>query len=292
MSITESEIFSQPEIWERAVALLPSVSARLPKRGARVAVIGCGTSYYIAQAVAALREGSGHGETDAFAASEAPVGRSYDEIVAISRSGTTTEVIQALAAIDGRTRTLAVCAVPGTPITAAAADSITLAAADEDSIVQSRFATSVLTLLRAHCGGDVAVAVADARAALDSVPAIDPTEFEQFVFLGTNWTVGLANEAALKFRETSLSWAESYAATEYRHGPISTAGAGALVWLLGVDDEALCADITATGATVYEGPGDPQAQLVRVHRAAVALALARGLDPDRPQHLSRSVVLQ
>lgn len=292
MSITESEIFSQPEMWERAVALLPSVSARLPKRGARVAVIGCGTSYYIAQAVAALREGSGHGETDAFAASEAPVGRSYDEIVAISRSGTTTEVIQALAAIDGRTRTLAVCAVPGTPVTAAAADAITLAFADEDSIVQTRFATSVLTLLRAHCGGDVAVAVADARAALDSVPAIDPTEFEQFVFLGTNWTVGLANEAALKFRETSLSWAESYAAMEYRHGPISTAGAGALVWMLGVDDEALCADITATGATVYEGPGDPQAQLVRVHRAAVALALARGLDPDRPQHLSRSVVLQ
>ena len=45
---------------------------RLPEPGRRVAIIGCGTSYYIAQAVAAARELPGIGETDAFVASEMP----------------------------------------------------------------------------------------------------------------------------------------------------------------------------------------------------------------------------
>ena len=68
-----------------------TVRAELPQPGDRVAVVGCGTSFYMARAVAALREAHGGGETDAFPASEFPIGRSYDRIVAISRSGTTTE---------------------------------------------------------------------------------------------------------------------------------------------------------------------------------------------------------
>jgi len=120
---------------------------------------------------------------------------------------------------------------------------------------------------------------------------VAPADFEQFVFLGRGWTVGLAAEAALKFREASLAWTESYYAMEYRHGPISVAGPQTLVWLLGVDDVDLVADIAATGASVRVGTVDPMAELVTIQRAAVALAQARDLDPDRPQHLTRSVVL-
>ena len=53
----------------------------------------------------------------------------------------------------------------------------------------------------------------------------------------------------------------------------------------------LVADIAATGASVRVGRDDPMAELVTMQRAAVALAAARGLDPDQPQHLTRSVVL-
>ena len=66
----------------------------LPARGERVAVVGCGTSWFIAQSYAAAREESGHGETDAFAASEMPLGRRYDRMLFLSRSGTTTEILQ------------------------------------------------------------------------------------------------------------------------------------------------------------------------------------------------------
>ncbi len=63
--------------------------------------MGCGTSWFVAQSYAWLREAGGQGRTDAFAASEAFVDRDYDAIVAITRSGTTTEVLELLDA-NGR----------------------------------------------------------------------------------------------------------------------------------------------------------------------------------------------
>jgi fructoselysine-6-P-deglycase FrlB-like protein len=78
---------------------------------------------------------------------------------------------------------------------------------------------------------------------------------------------------------------------EYRHGPISVAGAGSLVWAFaGVEPDVLD-DVRATGARVVAGRWDPMAELVLVHRTAIALAELRGLDPDHPRHLTRSVVL-
>jgi fructoselysine-6-P-deglycase FrlB-like protein len=120
---------------------------------------------------------------------------------------------------------------------------------------------------------------------------VDPLEFDQFVFLGRGWTVGLAAEAALKFREAAGAWAEAYPAMEYRHGPISAAGPGTVVWWLGGAQPDLVTDVRATGAAVVVSDLDPMAELVTLQRAAVALAETRGLDPDRPQHLTRSVVL-
>ena len=75
MTHVEDELTSQPECWTRAAAEAAGHAAVLPAPGERVAVVGCGTSYFMAQAVAALREGAGQGETDAFAASEFPHGR-------------------------------------------------------------------------------------------------------------------------------------------------------------------------------------------------------------------------
>ena len=107
MSITWGEIASQPAVWRRAAALAREVGDLLPAPGQRVCAIGCGTSLYMAQAWAALREARGHGRTDAFAASEVPPGRSYDVVVALSRSGTTTEVVHALARMHAE-RTVAI----------------------------------------------------------------------------------------------------------------------------------------------------------------------------------------
>jgi fructoselysine-6-P-deglycase FrlB-like protein len=291
VSVTLEEIESQPSVWRQAAETALDVAPRLPPAGRRIAIVGCGTSYYIAQSVAVARESAGQGESDAFVASEMPTTRTYDAVLAISRSGTTTEVARALKALPAGTPSLAISAVPLSPVVEAASDAILLPFADEESIVQTRFATATLALMRAALGHDLAPAIETAEAALAAPLPVDPAEFEHFVFLGHGWTVGLAFEAALKFRETSGAWAEAYPGMEYRHGPISVAGPNTLVWFLGVPTPDLAEAIRVTGATVAGSGADPMAELVTLQRMAVALAQSRGLDPDRPQHLTRSVVL-
>ncbi|MFD7069685.1 SIS domain-containing protein [Streptomyces sp. NPDC059913] len=291
MSFVEIETASQPECWRRAAELAGTQSAALPTAGERVAVVGCGTSFYMAQAYAALREGSGQGETDAFAASEFPFGRTYDRVVALTRSGTTTEVLDLLGRVRGTTRTVAITADPETPVMAAADDIVVLDFADEKSVVQTRFATTLLTLLRAHLRLHTESVVRDAEAALAEPLPEGLVDCAQFTFLGRGWTVGLANEAALKMKEASLSWTESYPAMEYRHGPISIATDSTATWMFGTAPEGLADQVLATGARWVESGLDPLAELVRVQRLAIARAAARGLDPDSPRHLTRSVVL-
>ena len=288
-TFVDDEIASQPDTWRSAAGLVPAATDALPRLGERVAVVGCGTSWFIAMSYAVLREQAGHGTTDAFAASEYPRGRDYDRVVAISRSGTTTEIVELLAALGGTATTL-LTAVPESPAAVAAAQTVTMPFADERSVVQTRFATSALTLLRAHLGVDVDRLVADVRRALD-VPVDDLVTAEQVTFLGRGWTVGLTYEAALKTREAAQFWAESYPAMDYRHGPIAIAQPGRLVWSLGPAPEGLPDEVAATGARFVEHDLDPQAGLVVAQRFAVALAKSRGLDPDRPRALARSVIL-
>lgn len=289
-----AETASQPECWAEAVRLAPS-AAGLPARGERVAVVGCGTSWFIAMSYAALREAAGQGETDAYPASEFPLGRAaagrYDRIVAITRSGTTTEVLALLDRVPATVPTTAITGDPRTPVMSAANDVVVLEFADEKSVVQTRFATTALALLRAHLGEDLTSAIADARAAIAAPLAAVLTDAEQFSFLGTGWTIGLATEAGLKMREAACAWTESYPAMEYRHGPISITGPGRVAWAFGPLPEGLDAQIVATGGHLENSALDPMADLIRVQRLAVAIAEARGLDPDQPRHLTRSVIL-
>ncbi|WP_329172865.1 SIS domain-containing protein [Streptomyces sp. NBC_01477] len=299
-SATTAEIVSQPECWQRAAAMAPAAAGQLPGEGERVAVVGCGTSWFMAQSYAALREQRGHGETDAFAASEFPFGRRYDRVLAITRSGTTTEVLRAAERLRAAgVPVTAITADPHTPVAAAVDQVVVLDFADERSVVQTRFATTALALLRAHLGEDLTRAVADLGPALAQDLPADLVAAEQFTFLGTGWTCGLAQEAALKMREAAGAWTESYPAMEYRHGPISITGPGRVAWVLGALPEGLAADVAGVGGRLEAGSAadgggaalDPLADLVRVQRLAVAIAESRGYDPDRPRNLTRSVVL-
>lgn len=293
MSYVEEEIESQPACWRRAASLAATdaVAAALPAAGERVAVIGCGTSFYMAQSCAALRESAGQGETDAFAASEFPTGRKYDRVVAITRSGTTTEVLRLLEGLHPAQRSSVLTTDDKNPAADRAGSTIVLDFADERSVVQTRFATTALALWRAHLGEDLAGAIGDAEAVLARELPTEYARREQFTFLGTGWTVGLANEAALKVREASQSWAESYPAMEFRHGPISVIDDRSLVWIFGESPIGLVDDMAVTGGLVVQSPADPLAGLVEVHRLAVALAERKGLDPDAPRNLTRSIIL-
>jgi glucosamine--fructose-6-phosphate aminotransferase (isomerizing) len=288
MTVTADEIGSQPALWRR-VAEGP-VPDFLAARGRRMLVIGCGTSAFMAMSFAALRERAGFGETDWAFASEVPPGRRYDTVLALSRSGTTTEIVDAMGVLEAEVKVL-VTAVPGGPLVPLVDHHLALDFADEASIVQTRFPTTVMTLLRASIGADLASSLADSEVAVEGPLPVEPADHEHFVYLGTGWTVGLAHEAALKMREAAQAWSESYPAMDYRHGPIAVAGARSLVWVFGKPPEGLVEQVEQTGARVVTSDLDPLAQLVQVQRLAVAAAQARGLDPDHPRALTRSVVL-
>jgi len=286
-----AEIASQPECWQEAVDLLPEVAGLLPKNGERVAAIGCGTSWFMAASYAVLRESAGLGETDVFSGSEVPSDRTYDRVLVISRSGTTTEVLRLLEDLKGKTRTVAIIADPDTPARELADDCIVLDFADEKSVVQTRFATTTLALLRASLGEDLTQAIADARRTVDE--PLDPAVVasKQFTFLGTGWTVGLATEAALKMREASLSWTESYPLLEYRHGPKSITEDHSTVWFLWSETDGIEDEVESFGGTAVIANADPLAELIKCQRLAVQIGLNKGLNPDLPRNLSRSVIL-
>jgi fructoselysine-6-P-deglycase FrlB-like protein len=296
MSRTAAEIATQPTCWRRAAEAASGFDG-LPEPGERVAVTGCGTSWFMAIAYAALREAAGQGETDAFASSEFPAGRSYDRVVAITRSGTTTEVLELLSALRGKVPTLALTADPKTPVMDAADTVAVLDWADEESVVQTRFATTALAFLRAGLGDipgvkSVTDAAVDAELAITEPLPEAVMAAEQWTFLGRGWTYGLALEAALKMREAAGAWTESYPAMEYRHGPISIIGPGRVAWVFGPLPEGLSGDVARVGGTlVARQETDPLADLIRAQRLAVTLAESKGFDPDHPRNLTRSVIL-
>ena len=102
-------------------------------------------------------------------------------MVAITRSGTTSEVLELLAGLRGTTPTTALTADPATPVMEAADQVVVLDFADERSVAQTRFATTALALLRAHLEAQGALAagvrtVAEAaddaeRALAETLPA-------------------------------------------------------------------------------------------------------------------------
>jgi fructoselysine-6-P-deglycase FrlB-like protein len=265
----------------------------------RVAAVGCGSSLNVARCYAALREAAGQGATDAFPASEVPTTRQYDRLVFISRTGTTTEVLDALRRAPRDAPTTAVTADPDAPLAREARHLVLLDFADEYSVVSSRFITSSIVLLRAHLascaeaglGADIrALPDAAAREVTRPLPP-ELAECTEFTFLGRGWAAAVADEAALKLREASRTWAESYPAMEYRHGPISVSDEHTVVWALGAVPADLLADARRTGATVITSDADPLAGLIGAQRLAAVLAGRKGIDPDQPRALSRSVIL-
>ncbi len=172
-------------------------------------------------------------------------------------------------------------------------------------MVQTRFPSTQLAMLRAAMALQESATGAAAYdrgplLGIDELPAlgdqalatgIPATGTRQLVVLATGWGRHIAEEAALKGRESSGTWVESYAVGEYRHGPVATCGAGSLVWGLDRIPDDIVEVVETAGGRIEHGCGEPLAELVRIHRYAVQVATEAGRDADHPHLLSRSVIL-
>ena len=291
MGHLSDEVASQPDLWLRGVETASEQSALLPPTGARVAFIGCGTSWHVAESVAAYREAQGLGESDGFNASEMPRGRRYDVVVAISRSGQTTEVLDALREQPDGTRKLAITAVEGGPIGEVVDGRVELPWADEQAVGQTRFATTVLAMLLGSYGWDVAGSAKHAREVLGMGPMTKLFDATKFVFCGRGPALGMAREAALKMSETLGICAEAYPTREIRHGPIAGLNRKSVVWVLDAAERSINMLVQEPAAQLVRGSGDPLSELVRIQHTIVQMAEQRGVNPDAPPYRFRSVEL-
>ncbi len=244
-------------------------------------------------------------------------------MLAISQSGRSPDLLAAAEmAKAGGTNLVALVNDETSPLAAMADTFLPLAAGPEKSVAATKsFITSVAALI--HLVADWAED-AELMAALDGLPglleqawALDWSAALEPLRNATNLYVvargpafGIAQEMALKIKETCGFHAEAFSAAEVRHGPMAIVEKGFPVLLLGQDDESrgsvadLAPDFAARGALVLSaGIGDvpgirlpaldahpalqPLLLVQSFYRLANALAVARGRDPDHPPHLAK-----
>lgn len=244
--------------------------------------------------------------------------------VAISQSGKSPDLVRnAEAARAAGAQVLAFVNTEDSPLAAVAHDVIALRAGPERSVAATKSylcTLSALLQLAAAWSGRRELA-----AALDGLPAVLARSWDNdwaalteglagahnLFVLGRGLGLGAAQEAALKFKETSGLHAEAFSAAEVKHGPMALIGAGFPLLVFAQDDGtqegtlAAAAEFRARGAQVFvAAPGDPAGSTLplpeRVHpacapllqvqsfyRACNALALRRGHNPDLPPHLNK-----
>jgi glucosamine--fructose-6-phosphate aminotransferase (isomerizing) len=234
--------------------------------------------------------------------------------VAISQSGRSPDlIVSARAARDAGAFVVAIVNDADSPLAETAQVTIPILAGPERSVAATKsFSASLLALIGLVASWTIERDLQDAliRApealrqawSLDWSPALATLANAASLFvLGRGLSLGIAQEAALKLKETCGLHAEAYSAAEVKHGPMAIVGSGFPVLMLPPNDEArelfepLARDFAARGARVLDPPVvpglhpalAPVATIQTFYRLAVELSLTRGLDPDRPPHLRK-----
>lgn len=304
MSHTRDEILSQPETWSQALQALSSAPPNgLPSPTDYDAVVftGCGSTHYLS--LWAAREAQRlHGVT-CLATPASELLSSLDAVlprrgrlllVAISRSGETTETLRALETFrdGGRGEALAVTCYPEKLLAQRATWAITLPMARERSVVQTRSFTSMVLAVAWWLGGgpppDLAPKLAEAGSrmltAWEAAAArlASTASLSRFFYLGSGPFFGLASEGMLKIKEMSLAHSEAYHFPEIRHGPMALVDEASLVVGLIGDDERpsdvrVLREMRGLGARTLALAEDGSSELSAA--ADIVVPLASGLPP-------------
>jgi glutamine---fructose-6-phosphate transaminase (isomerizing) len=243
---TIEEILSQPRVWKECLdeldrtGQLQEISKKLPV-AVEYVFIGCGSSYYLAQSAAATWSLLTGESARAFPASEILL---FPKIlpkpcqpVLISRSGSTSEMLEAAKYLERQVkiRCLAITCGVRTELEAIATYTLSLPAADEKSTVMTRSYTSMLLALQSLAAlraqdrdfpGYLRELPAKTEVLLPEIKTIihsitEERVFADYVFLGQGPFQGIAQEAMLKVKEMSCSYAQCFHTLEFRHGPKS-----------------------------------------------------------------------
>ncbi|MFQ6242575.1 SIS domain-containing protein [Sinorhizobium meliloti] len=316
MNTTEKVIFEQFPYWEKAIG-----SNTATQKTDVLVYVGCGTSYYLAQSLAAYANGSGRraiavpGDEWLNRPSLFWPDWSKTHVVAISRSGETTETVAA--AKKSRASGAFVTGLTVEPKSALARNCDALVATathPDEGIVMTVSASLMLLLGMQMIGQDVPFStIASARMLAEALDAsLQPRLHERshVVFLGGGALYGIASEGALKLMEMSQVLTQAFHPLEYRHGPISLVDAKtAVVMLYSADQKEaeiqLVGELREKGAFVVGlgGPGDISLSvdvdptlsglvlLPALQVLGERAAQSRRVDTVSPRHLTKVVTL-
>ncbi len=277
---TYREIVGQPEAWAEALEVsragTPALQSLWQRAGAGELVFtGCGSTYYLSLAAAAMACEQGLAAR-AMPASEVwlfprLVARDLSRVllVAVSRSGTTTETVRAVETFRraGGKYAVTVGCYPDVDLPRACDLTLAVPKGQEVSVAQTRSFASMLVVCRALVAvlageGDITTRLAplpeQGRCLLDAYGALaadlgSQASLQRFFFLGSGPRYGVASEAMLKMKEMSLSYSEVFHPLEFRHGPKSVVNEESLVIGLLSDEargpeSAVLADMKRLGA--------------------------------------------
>lgn len=316
MGPTEQTIFEQFSYWQAAIAPLP------PAHQSELLVfVGCGTSYNIAISLATMANSAGRGAIAVPGGEWLTRPQNYcphwqkAHVVALSRSGETTETVAAAKA--SRTAGAYVTAITVEPDSALASNCDRMVAAKThplEGVVMTTSASLMLLLGIQLLGHVIAPQVIDvARDLLEGLDAQLPALIEgrsHFVYLGGGQLYGIALEGALKLMEMSQIFTQAFHPLEYRHGPISLVDERTMAVMLYSTDQKqaetrLVRELMDKGARVIGlgGPGDASfdvacdpaliglADLPALQLLGERAAQARNISTMAPRHLTKVVTL-
>jgi glucosamine--fructose-6-phosphate aminotransferase (isomerizing) len=336
---TYQEIISQPKAWAQALKVMGSLKDEINRLwethpNPRVIFTGCGSTYYLSLAAASLfQELTGWG-TRAVPGGELILypDTAYEKdiptlLVAISRSGTTSETVAAVRKFKQADRgpVLVITNYEDTPLSKLGDISVAIPAGQEESVAQTRSFASMYvaaTAFAAICAERVVL-----LSAMEKLPALGEKlinqydglarrigknlELDRFYFLGSGPRYGLACETNLKLKEMTLTHSEPFYFFEFRHGPMSMVTNTAMVIgmrssLNASHEQTVLDEMRSLGGQVLSlGESDAdvafESQLPEEVRNVLYLpvlqlmayyrAQAKGLDPDNPRNLSAVIQL-
>ena len=329
---TYKEIKSQTQAWTQALAVARSADLPAAEKYGQVIFTGCGSTYYLSETASMQYQ-----ELTGRSARAVPGGELLlnpkivmtDEktlLVAISRSGTTSETVKAVENFKKQGRGEVIVISNYDEVLSRLADvNLVIDEGQEESVAQTRSFASMYvaaTVLCARMAGradlvDAMSALPEAGLRLmNTYEAIarkigEDLSFDRFYFLGSGFRHGLACEVNLKMKEMTLTHSEPFHFLEFRHGPMSMVNPKAVV--LGmlsdanrVHEEKVLSEMKVLGGTVLSfaetgaditlASGVPESvrgvlYLPVLQLMAFYRSIAKGLNPDRPENLTSVVKL-
>jgi glutamine---fructose-6-phosphate transaminase (isomerizing) len=329
---TYNEIKSQTEAWAQAIELVRETTLPEAKNYEQVLFTGCGSTYYLSLAASALCQ-----ELTGCAARAVTGGELLFNpqtvltiqktlLIAVSRSGTTTETVKAVEKFRQEKRgDVLVISNYNEALSQLADVNIVIDKGQEESVAQTRSFASMFVAATA-----MGARLAERNELVDSMRKLPEVgnqlidryetpakelgsnlDFDRFYFLGSGIRYGLACEVNLKMKEMTLTHSEPFHFLEFRHGPMSMVNEKAVVLGMLSDsnrphEAKVLSEMKKLGGTVLSlGEQDadlsfesglpesvrgvlylPVLQLMAFYRS-----VTKGLNPDRPNNLTSVVRL-